>query len=143
MPARVFTQPRSPEIRWSSALEQLPALTVHQPWAWLIVAGFKDIENRPRLTRHRGPVLIHAGLNRRLFNPRVWAWLEKEQRVRPPEELYFGGVVGVVDIVDCVTRHESPWFEGTFGYVLANPRRLPFRPCQGKLGFFRPVFAET
>lgn len=81
-------------------------------------------------------MLIHAGLNRRrLFNPRVWAWLEKEHRVRPPEELYFGGVVGVVDIMDCGTRHKSPWFEGTFGYVLANPLRLPFRPCQGKLGF--------
>lgn len=51
MPARAFAPPRSPEIRGSSALEQLPALTVHQPWAWLIVAGFKDIENRPRLTR--------------------------------------------------------------------------------------------
>lgn len=89
-------------------------------------------------------MLIHAGLNRRrLFNPRVWAWLEKEHRVRPPEELYFGGVVGVVDIMDCGTRHKSPWFEGTFGYVLANPLRLPFRPCQGKLGFSRPAFAEA
>ncbi len=70
-PTRV-TRRRSPEIRWSAALRELPALSVHQPWAWLIVAGFKHIENRSRRTHYRGPVLIHAGLNRRLIRPEVW-----------------------------------------------------------------------
>ena len=139
MPAARVTQPRSPEIRWSAALRALPALSVHQPWAWLIVAGFKDIENRSRRTHYRGPVLIHAGLNRRLFHPQVWAWVAERHRIVLPEEMDFGGVVGVVDLVDCVTAHASPWFAGKgFGYVLANPRRLPFRPCKGNLGLFRP-----
>lgn len=26
--------------------ESLPTLTIRQPWAWLIVNGHKDIENR-------------------------------------------------------------------------------------------------
>jgi len=37
------------------------ALSIRQPWAWLIVNGWKDIENREWSTRFRGRLLIHAG----------------------------------------------------------------------------------
>jgi hypothetical protein len=37
------------------------ALSIRQPWAWLIVTGYKDIENRSWRTNYRGPLLIHAG----------------------------------------------------------------------------------
>jgi hypothetical protein len=38
-------------------------LTVRQPWASLIMAGLKTVENRTRqiVGAHRGPLLIHAG----------------------------------------------------------------------------------
>ena len=36
------------------------ALSIRQPWAWLIVHGWKDIENRTWRTRVRGRFLIHA-----------------------------------------------------------------------------------
>ena len=36
------------------------ALSIQQPWAWLIVNDHKDIENRDWRTHYRGPVLIHA-----------------------------------------------------------------------------------
>ena len=40
------------------------ALTVRQPWAWAIVHGGKDVENRTRsLGPYRGPVAIHASLS--------------------------------------------------------------------------------
>ncbi|WP_206002040.1 ASCH domain-containing protein [Paraburkholderia aromaticivorans] len=39
----------------------MKALSIRQPWAWLIVKGHKDIENRTWSTRFRGRVLIHAG----------------------------------------------------------------------------------
>lgn len=38
----------------------MKALSIRQPWAWLIVNGFKDIENRSWDTKYRGLVLIHA-----------------------------------------------------------------------------------
>jgi len=38
------------------------AITVKQPWAWAIAHGGKTVENRSRGTRHRGLLLIHAGL---------------------------------------------------------------------------------
>jgi len=53
-----------------------------------------------------------------------------------------GGIVGSVEIVDCVTVSDSPWFDGRYGFVLRNPEPLPFRPMRGALGFFRaPVSA--
>jgi hypothetical protein len=39
----------------------MKALSIKQPWAWLIVSGHKDIENRNCPTRFRGRLLVHAG----------------------------------------------------------------------------------
>jgi ASCH domain len=38
----------------------MKALPIRQPYAWLIVNGHKDIENRAWPTKFRGRVLIHA-----------------------------------------------------------------------------------
>ena len=35
-------------------------ISVRQPWAYLIVAGYKPVENRTWNTSYRGPLLIHA-----------------------------------------------------------------------------------
>lgn len=119
----------------------LPALSVRQPWTWLIVGGLKDIENRPRRTHYRGSLLIHAGLSLNSYTEENIDWLNKKFSVRIPMELDTGGIVGIVDVVDCVEHHKSPWFnKDNFGWVLANPRRLNFRPCKGALGLFRPIF---
>jgi hypothetical protein len=36
------------------------ALSIRQPWAWLIVNGQKDIENRCWKTHFRGKIYVHA-----------------------------------------------------------------------------------
>lgn len=113
----------------------MKALSIMQPWAWLIVAGHKDIENRRWATRYRGPVLIHAG-KRFDFDPQEWDWPDIEQ----PCDFDLGGIVGEAEIVDCVTSNTSRWFFGPFGFVIRNARPLPFRPCRGMLGFFTPDF---
>ena len=38
----------------------MKALSIRQPWAWLILNAGKDIENRSWYTSVRGRVLIHA-----------------------------------------------------------------------------------
>ena len=47
-------------------MRELRALTLWQPWAWAIVEGHKDIENRPwapgAALRVGDPFLIHAGM---------------------------------------------------------------------------------
>ena len=129
----------SPIVRWSPSFANLPALSIRQPWAWLILNGFKDIENRPRRTHYRGPLLIHAGLSLDSYTEENLEWLYKKFGVRIPKELDTGGIVGIVDVMDCVGQHKSRWFNaGNFGWVLANPRRLAFRRCRGALGLFRP-----
>lgn len=123
------------------------ALSIMQPWAGLIVNGLKDIENRSWSTRFRGPVLIHAG--KKLdgdamdsvdagMHPVTFDDLEGHYGLVYPR----GGIVGVAEIVDCVSASRSPWFVGDFGFVIRNARPLPFIPCKGALGFFTPNLAE-
>jgi hypothetical protein len=128
-------------VHWTPGLKKLKAISIRQPWAWLIVNGYKDIENRPRRTHYRGPLLIHAGLSLDSYTDGNVEWLSKKYGVHIPWELDTGGIVGIVDVVDCVESHKSKWFnKGNFGWVLTNPRRLSFRPCKGALGLFRLKF---
>lgn len=130
---------KAPTIRWTKTLREQPALSIRQPWAWLVVNGFKDIENRSWPIRYRGPLLIHAGLSEVDLDQAVIARIERRHKLRMPESYDRGGIVGVVDVVDCRRRPHSPWHHrGSVGWVLANPRQLPFRECRGSLGLFYP-----
>jgi len=119
---------------------ELLCLTVRQPWAWLIVHAGKDIENRNWSTRVRGRVLIHAAKNMTLgeYND-AWWWAHEKCGVEPPHQdtLLRGGIIGSVEIVDCVTWSASPWFMGRYGFVMRDPQPLPFHPCRGALGFWK------
>ena len=111
------------------------ALSIRQPWAWLILHGGKDVENRSWSARYRGPVLIHAGW-RWDIEPQEWRAELRGVRVPDPDQIQRGGIVGRVEIVDCVTESDSEWFEGPFGFVLRNPQPLPFFSCRGLPGIF-------
>lgn len=112
----------------------MKALSLRQPWAYLVCAGIKPVENRTWRTRWRGPVAVHA------------AWQPDEVYIHRfadllagldlPDDLPRGGIVGVVSIVDCVERCDSPWFCGRVGFVLASPRALPRIECRGLPGLF-------
>lgn len=116
------------------------ALSVRQPWAWMIVNGWKDTENRGWPTGVRGRVLIHAAKTMRRrdwFEAAFFAWAIMNKWVPYPEELERGGIVGSVELVACVTRSESRWFVGPYGFALRDPQVLPFRQYHGQLGFFQ------
>jgi hypothetical protein len=49
---------RKKSARWTPGLKKLKAISIRQPWAWLIVNGYKDIENRIWAAKLRGPVLM-------------------------------------------------------------------------------------
>lgn len=110
--------------------DELPelALSVRQPWGHRILFEGKDIENRDRRTKVRGTIFVHSALT-----------IEDEgQELAERLRLPVGGLIGTVDIVNCVSESDSEWFFGPYGYVLANPRPMPFVPCRGMPGFFRP-----
>ena len=91
----------------------MKVIVVRQLWAWLIVNGFKDIENRTWATRYRGTLLIQASAN--LPSKAKWDEIERWVRKRGvelPDSFEKGGIVGMAEIEDCVTRSKSKWFEG-------------------------------
>ena len=118
----------------------MKALSIRQPWANLILKAGKDIENRCWSTRIRGRILIHAskGCTRDEMNDALDFALEVTgiQYTADLKTIERGGIVGSVEIIDCVTSSSSPWFAGEYGFVLRNPEILPFRPINGQLGFF-------
>lgn len=118
------------------------ALSIRQPWAWLIVMGHKTIENRGWMTSFRGPAFIHAakGMTEDEYEAcRAFA-LKIDPAIPFPmaRHLERGGIVGLAEVTDSVRNHPSPWFVGPVGFVLARPRPLPFERCRGELGFFNP-----
>lgn len=126
---------------------ELRALSIMQPWAWLIVNGHKDIENRDWRCRRRGRILIHAGKKidrdadealRRGWHPAA----DMPLCMDLPEAWETGGIVGEATIEGCVEQSMSDWFVGRYGILMRNARPLPFRPCRGALGFFAPTFDD-
>jgi ASCH domain len=116
------------------------ALSIRQPWASLILKAGKDIENRNWPTKFRGRILIHAAKGC------TYAELDGAldfataacgtYYVADLKTIPRGGIIGSVDLVDCVSASASPWFVGKFGFVLRDPQSLPFTPWKGQLGFF-------
>jgi len=105
-----------------------------------VVNGLKDVENRGRRTHYRGKVLIHASLSEALLFEDTLEGLGERAGVELPDSFEVGGIVGVAEIVGCERRHRSDWKDpSSWGWLLANARPLPFRPCKGALGFFRPI----
>lgn len=120
--------------------QQNKALTVKQPWAWAIIHGGKDVENRSKPTKHRGQLYIHAG--------KGWAdegidAMGIDALPKSYDEFLAGMVIGTVDLVGHHHADECggvacAWgIPGFYHWELANARPLatPF-PETGKLGIW-------
>ncbi|WBF05198.1 ASCH_ASC-1 domain containing protein [Burkholderia phage CSP3] len=122
----------------------MKALSIRQPWAWLVAAGHKDIENRTWRTSYRGPLLIHASKGMTIaeyVDVRGFLRLigREDIEMPHPKELERGGIIGVADLMAVVppAGRTSPWhMEGCYGLYLRNARPLPFIPYTGRLGIF-------
>lgn len=129
----------------------MKALSVRQPYAWAIIHGGKNVENRQWRTPYRGPLLIHAGSRLHAHaTSRPWP---ADAALAPR-----GGFVGVVDLVDVIpqemphTRHlhpkraewsrwwTSPWADDGARYlwILENSRTIEpaFVPARGLQGIY-------
>jgi hypothetical protein len=109
------------------------AISVMQPWAHLIVAGVKRIENRSWTTDYRGLVLIHASAT---FAREAYRDLRR-LNVNIPDVLPRGALIGFAELVDVVTESPDLFFSGPFGFVLRNaqPLKKPI-PMEGRLRLF-------
>ena len=80
----------------------MKVLTIKQPWASLIMLGYKRFEFRSWETNYRGELLIHAGQG-----------IDKEAMKRLqkyiPKDMPKGKILGKAKLVDCVKM--SPEFK--------------------------------
>jgi len=125
----------------------MKALSIRQPWAWLICAAYKDVENRAWASHFRGRIYIHTGKQldidnqgwyfiKEILSSLAWLHIFKTEFI---QDLARGAIIGEVNVIDCVRYSRSPWFTGPFAFVLSHPvlYEEPI-PCKGKLGFFEP-----
>lgn len=118
----------------------MKALSIKQPWAWLIIHGGKDIENRSWHTKFRGRFLVHASMGMSALeyeHARAFACMAAPGIVLPAaKDLIRGGIIGSVDLVDSLDTSDSPWYMGQKAFLLCDPRPSPFQPYKGRLQFF-------
>ena len=117
--------------------DAIKCLVLRQPWAWALVAGAKNIENRSWTTGYRGPIVIQAGLPKTVVNEVT----KSSEAALPRMDFEYGALVGVIDLIDVVPLDESlesnPWAWGPYCWKVGNARRfLKAIPAKGKLKLY-------
>lgn len=77
----------------------MKVLTIKEPWATLIVNGYKKYEFRSWKTNYRGKILIHAGLG----IDKESLYLFKDYNL----EYSRGEIIGEAEITDCILVDEK------------------------------------
>lgn len=120
----------------------IPAISIRQPWAELILQGEKTIEIRSWTDSYRGDLYLHTGKmadGYRIFDLNI-------------PDVFRGGYVGIIELVSIVPftperwtqwryKHlsEGPYRGGEFAWIIRNPRRfLRPIPGPGRLRLFQP-----
>lgn len=140
------------------------ALSVHAPWAWALMFGGKDVENRgPKFPRRRagrellGRVWVHASLKPNLSENST-GWLRRlAAECRPIDEILEatgrngvhlndgvwmkrnrGHIVGSVEVYGYAQTSTSPWYvPDSLAILVRNPQPLAKPvPARGALGWW-------
>ncbi len=122
----------------------MKVLTIREPWASLIVNGYKKYEFRSWKTNYRGKILIHAGLS-----------LESDNAIKFKDynlNYGHGEIIGEATITDCILVDDefedmlykiNPLVYGkskhsrVYAWKLDNVYKYDKRiSCKGKLGLW-------
>lgn len=97
--------------------------TVRQPWAHLIMAGVKNVENRGAKTNYRGRVAVHSSATMDTKNR-----AEARRHKLDPDNLPRGVVLGTVELHGCVRNSRSRWAQrGQWHWLLRKPKQFKTR----------------
>ncbi|XP_016339469.1 activating signal cointegrator 1 [Sinocyclocheilus anshuiensis] len=120
-------------------------LSMHQPWASLLVKGIKRVEGRTWYTSHRGRLWIAAAANRP--TPQEIAEVEAmyhhiyKEEPKFPAEYPTGCLLGCVNVTDCLSQEQfreqypqiSEESTSPFVFICSNPQELVVKfPMKGK-----------
>lgn len=137
---------RGPRLELPAGITK--ALSLKQPYAWLIANGYLLVDDRSWGTAYRGPVLIHASKG---LYAEYYDYLRANTDIPLPskDKLEFGGVVGIANLVLCcqpgnlpvsMSREQRAHFGGVqqqyFGFLFEQATPVTLMPCRGKLGMF-------
>ena len=125
------------------SIKQIPAITIHQPWAELIITEKKQIEVRKWFTDYRGSVLLHVGLKTDEYAAKIYN----------TPSLFHGGFIGIFEISAIVPFDEDRWIKwkdkhrdlgnyqsGLFAWIISNVKRFEFPVMSpGQQGLFYPT----
>lgn len=160
-----MTLERNRSVRFRD-IAVIPALTLRQPWAWAVVHGGKDVENRKTQTKIRGVFAVHAGkqcepeeyriavhwmVSRGLvrsaafpdLRPSIVSLLDRWERapILPPlEELPRGVIVGQSDLFGVLAKeceNAPAWkMDHLYGYQLRDTKACVHKAVDGMPGWF-------
>jgi hypothetical protein len=129
----------------------MKTLTIHQPWAGLIMEGNKKIENRGWITDYRGTLLIHTGSKKpdSSFLEDSSAKQDGSGYLVQNETLRYASsvILGTVELVDILTERQAlkkfpeqrefkdvEIISGPYCWIFENPKIFKkFIPCKGQL----------
>jgi hypothetical protein len=108
----------------------MKALTLYQPWATLVAIGAKRIETRSWHTYYRGPLAIHAGMEKRYINHRSHDYICNEEPFYSVlmeagalwhDNQFFGAlplgcIVATCELVNCKRIDVGDWFPANLGW---------------------------
>ena len=121
-------------------LIKLKAISVRQPFAWLIINGHKDVLDSLFYSEPLGMIAIHAS---QTFSEQGYKGIRERMphlHMPPRDQFASGGIVGLADFHKTIIQHESydsQWHSSQqFGFCLRNTRPTPFIKLPGQLGFF-------
>jgi hypothetical protein len=140
----------------------MKAISLKQPWAFLVVHGYKPIEFRYRRDKFRGECYVQAS---KTFDDWGYEWLLQHPELPgvdqvehamwcPKTDTDFGSLVGKITITDCISVEQANLFYpdemwltvcqrtlGDIAYIIKNPIAFPYGiPCKGKIA---PLFFEV
>lgn len=124
---------------------------MYQPYAWMVVNGYTDVDDRTWPCDYRGILAIHAS---KTFSQGYYDYCVHVLGVKlpPPEELERGGIVGTVNITGCLRpgeptevpaerrAHGGP---NCYGFVFEDAKIIPFVPARGMPGLFEVDIQEA
>ena len=124
----------------------MKVLSIKQPWASLICAGIKDVENRTWKPKNNpGKILIHASCKKapfkqmsedikaEIYNAQLWGWIP------PIKELPKSAIIGYIELNGFSNDFRSIWaHEQSVKWIIKNAFlfKEPIKNIKGKLNLF-------
>jgi activating signal cointegrator 1 len=127
-------------------------LSMYQPWASLLIYGFKRFEGRHWDTNYRGPLWIHAGAKEadqdtiKAVEDQYRKLYQGVEMPEFPKTYPTGCIIGVVDLqnvidqklyTECVPKKYTGESTSEHLFVIRNPRKLMVNiKCSGSKGIY-------